>query len=143
MGRTGGGGGERKNGGAPACADLSTGRSSPSNAPRRRTVAECVDQPSHAGRLDGAARVGAAARDGRVVQVGLFGDGRARFRASACATLIAYAEVACELLERGASPASLDAAALQDRLTGVHPDHLERAALVAAALRAAFQKEEP
>lgn len=110
---------------------------------RRRTVAECVDAPSHAGRIVGAVHVGAAARDGRVVEIGVFADGRARFRATACATLIAYAEVACEALEGGATPPGLDAAALQDRLTGVHPDHLERAALVAAALRAAFQKEEP
>jgi hypothetical protein len=109
---------------------------------RRRTVAECVEAPAHAGGLDGAAHVGEAARDGRIVRVGLFTDGRARFLASTCASLIAYAEVACEALEAGVPPRALDAAALQDRLTGVHPGHLERAALVAAALSAAIPKEE-
>jgi hypothetical protein len=112
-------------------------------APVLRTVAGCVDAPDHAGPLDGAASVGAAARDGRIVEIGVFRDGRARFRATTCASLIAYAEVACAALESGVAPAALDAAALQERVTGVHPDHLERAALVAAAVRAAFTPEEP
>jgi hypothetical protein len=106
----------------------------------RRTVAECVDAPAHAGRLDGAVRVGEASRDGRVVRIGLFADGRARFRASSCASLIAFAEVACEAIEAGLSQA-LDADALCARLCGVHPSHLERAALVAAAVRAALAPE--
>lgn len=109
----------------------------------RRTVAECVEAPAHSGHLDGAARVGESSADGRVVRIGVFPDGRARFRASTCASLIAYAEVACEALEAGVPPRALDAAALQGRVRGVHPGHLERAALVAAALRAAFPKEQP
>jgi hypothetical protein len=47
---------------------------------------QCVDAPKHAGRLDGVVRLGEAARDGRLVRVGVFADGRARFRATACAS---------------------------------------------------------
>jgi hypothetical protein len=111
---------------------------------RARSVADCVDLPLHSGPLDGAARVGEAAADGRVVRIGVWrerGALRARYRASTCASLIAYAEVACEALEAGVRPAALDAAALRQRVSGVHPVHRERAALVAAALRAAFQEE--
>jgi hypothetical protein len=102
-----------------------------------------VDRAAHAGPLDGAARIGEAARDGRLVRIGVFADGRARFRASACASLIAYAEVACEALEAGVPPAALDAPALRARVAGVHPSHLERAALVAAAVAAAHPPEAP
>ncbi len=108
---------------------------------RARTVAECVDAPAHAGTLDGAWRVGEAADGGRIVRVGLSRSGgrvRARFRASGCASLIAYAEVACEALEAGARP---DAAALRALLLGVHPRHLDRADLVAAAVAAALAPE--
>ena len=108
---------------------------------RPRTVAECVDDPRHGGRLDGAVRTGEAAGAGRVVQIGVFADGRARFRATSCAALIAYAEVACEALEAGVPPADLDVRALRARVGGVHPDHVERAALVAAAVRAAYPEE--
>jgi hypothetical protein len=100
-----------------------------------------VEAPAHAGRVEGALRVGRAAADGRMVAVGVFVDGRARFRATGCASLIAYAEVACQALEAGVAPATLDAVALRARLIGVHPGHLERAALVAAAVRAAFREE--
>jgi hypothetical protein len=110
--------------------------------PHPRSVADCVESPRHAGPVEGAARIGEALADGRVVRIGVFPDGRARFRATTCASLIAFAEVACEALEAGVAPAALDASALQERLTGVHPDHLERATLVAAAVRAAFPKEE-
>ncbi len=106
-----------------------------------RTVAECVDAPAHAGPLGGAARVGEAAADGRRVRVGLWlGDGRvrARFLATSCASLIAYAEVACEVLEAGARP---DAAALRALVRGVHPRHADRAELVAAAVEAALTPE--
>jgi hypothetical protein len=108
---------------------------------RARTVAECVEAPAHAGALDGAERVGEAASDGRVVRVGVWRDGpvlRARFRASACASLIAYAESACEALEAGARP---DADALRALVVGVHPGHLDRADVVAAAVRAALTPE--
>ena len=51
----------------------------------------------------------------------------ARFRASSCASLIAYAEVACTLLEAGLSPTALDASVLERELSGVHPTHRRRA----------------
>lgn len=108
-----------------------------------RTVAECIAEPRHAGPLDGAARVGAAEEDGRVVRIGVWdarGARRARFRATTCASLIAYAEVACEAIEAGA-PA--DAAALRRLVRGVHPAHEDRAELVAAAVRAALTEEWP
>jgi hypothetical protein len=113
----------------------------PSPTVRARTVAECVDAPAHAGPLAGAARVGEAGACGRIVRVGVWRDGarlRARYRASACASLIAYAEVACEAIEAGARP---DAAALRGLVGGVHPVHLDRADLVAAAVRAALDPE--
>jgi hypothetical protein len=116
-------------------------RASPRLSPR--TVAECVDAPAHAGPLEGAARVGEAASDGRIVRVGIWagaGGVRARFRATACASLVAYAEVACQALEAGARP---DAAALRALVRGVHPSHLARADLVAAAVRAALTPETP
>jgi hypothetical protein len=105
---------------------------------RRRTVAECLDAPEHAGNLQGAERIGEAADDDRTVRIGVFADGRARYRASTCASLIAYAEVACAALEAGVAPSSLDARALRSRVAGVEPGHHDRAALVAGALRAAF-----
>ncbi len=107
-----------------------------------RTVADYVDAPRHAGPLEGAARLGEAAAEGRIVRIGLFADGRARFRASSCASLIAYAEAACEALEAGVAPGRLDAAALRDRVTGVHPVHQDLAALVAAAVADAVPEEE-
>lgn len=104
---------------------------------------EYVEAPRHAGSLEGAVRTGEAAAGGRLVRIGVFADGGVRFRATTCASLIAYAEAACEALEAGVPPAALDARALRARVTGVHPDHLERAALVAAAIRAAFATEQP
>jgi hypothetical protein len=118
-------------------------RMPPPGAPaaRARTVAERVEAPAHAGPLDGAPRVGEAGAEGRIVRVGVWRDGarvRARFRASACASLIAYAEAACEALEAGVRP---DAAALRALVRGVHPRHLDRADLVAAAVRGALPEE--
>ena len=113
----------------------------PASPVRARAVAECIDAPAHAGPLGGAARVGEAAAEGRIVRLGVWRDGdavRARFRASACASLIAYAETACEALEAGARP---DAGALRALVLGVHPRHLDRADLVAAAVRAALTPE--
>jgi hypothetical protein len=107
-----------------------------------RSVAEHVSDPHHAGPLDGAA-VGEAAGGNRLlVRVGLWRDAagriaRARYRATTCATLIAYAEAACALLEAGEAPAGIDAERLRRRVTGVHPVHHDRADLVAAAIRAA------
>jgi hypothetical protein len=107
-----------------------------------RTVADWVDRACHAGPLHGAVRVGEASAGGRLVRIGLFPDGRARFRATSCASLLAYAEAACAALEAGVAPARLDAAALRARVDGVHPVHLDRAALVAAAL-ARLESPEP
>jgi hypothetical protein len=78
-----------------------------------------------------------------MVRIGLFGDGAARFRATSCASLIAYAEVACEAIEAGEPAAAGDPAALRGRLRGVHPIHRGRAALVAQAARAALGALEP
>jgi hypothetical protein len=111
--------------------------------PQRRTVAECLDDPAHAGPLEGALRIGEGARAGRLVRIGLWRHGtglRARFRATSCASLIAYAEVACAALEAGAVP---DAPMLRAALRGVHPAHEERADIVAAAVRAALTEERP
>ena len=75
-----------------------------------RTVAECLSDPAHAGPLDGATRVGRAGVGDRLVALGLWTQGdrivRARFRATSCASLIAYAEVACAALEGGLPPAA-------------------------------------
>jgi hypothetical protein len=109
-----------------------------------RSVADHVGDPRHAGPLDGADAVGEAAGGERLlVRVGLWReDGRVvhvRYRASACASLVAYAEAACGLLEAGLAPARLDAAALREEVAGVHPVHYDRAALVAAAVRRASE----
>jgi NifU-like protein involved in Fe-S cluster formation len=113
-----------------------------------RTVADCLFDPAHAGPLEGATRVGRASEGDRAVAVGLWTQGerivRARFRATSCASLIAYAEVACAALEAGTPPAALDSTRLRASLAGVHPGHLVRADLVAAAIRAAvLTGEEP
>jgi hypothetical protein len=102
-------------------------------------VGDLVADPRHAGALEDAPRVGEAAADGRIVRIGLWTRGtevrRARFMASSCASLIAYAEAACRLVEAGALPPDGDhAAALRRTVAGVHPIHLGRADLVAAAL---------
>lgn len=111
-----------------------------------RTVSQIVGAPAHAGPLEGAERLGEAAGGARLlVRLGLWLEGgrvaRARFRATTCAALIAYADTACALLERGA-PAEPDAADLRARVAGVHPVHFDRAELVAAAIRAALHPED-
>jgi NifU-like protein involved in Fe-S cluster formation len=104
-----------------------------------RTVSEHLADPRHAGPLDGAARVGEAASGDRLlvrVALWLAADGRvtrARFRATTCASLIAYADAACALAEAGGS-ACLDAERLRGAVRGVHPVHHDRAELVALAL---------
>ena len=111
----------------------------------RPRVSDLVFDPRHAGPFDGAAAIGeAGAPDRLLVRVGLWLEGsrvvRARYRATTCAALIAYAEAACVALERGADPAAMDAAALQDAVAGVHPVHHDRAALVARAVHAAHAR---
>jgi hypothetical protein len=115
----------------------------PAPALAARTVAEWIDRACHAGPVQGAARVGEASADGRLVRIGLFPDGRARFRATSCASLLAYAEAACEALEAGVPPSRLDEAALRARVAGVHPSHHERAGLVADALARLTTPERP
>jgi NifU-like protein involved in Fe-S cluster formation len=104
-------------------------------------VADHLQDPRHAAPLLGADLVGQASEEGRTVQLGLWLEGGkvtvARFRASSCASLIAYAEVACTLLEAGLSPKALDAGVLERELSGVHPSHRRRAEIVARAARAA------
>ena len=104
-------------------------------------VADHLQDPRHAAPLSGADPVGQASEEERTVQVGAMTEGGevtvARFRASSCASLIAYAEVACTLLEAGLSPTALDASVLERELSGVHPTHRRRAEIVARAARAA------
>jgi hypothetical protein len=100
------------------------------------TVAALVDAALHAGPLDAATLRGAADGGGRRVEVGLWLEAgrvaRARFRATSCASLIAYAEAACRLAE-DQPPGALPAGRLRAAVAGVHPGHLDRADLVSLA----------
>ena len=105
-------------------------------------AADLVFDLRHAAALEGAAVVGEAAGGERlVVRIGLWLDAgrviRARFRATTCPALLAYAEAACALAEARGDLAGIDEAALRREVEGVHPVHRGRAALVADALRAA------
>jgi hypothetical protein len=108
---------------------------------------ELLSDPAHGGPLDGAAAQGEARRADRLVRVGVWREGgqvvRARFQATVCAPLVAYAEAACRALEAGV--VDLPASALHARVRGIHPGHRDRAALVAAAVRGALSQppEEP
>ena len=111
------------------------------------SVADRLAGLRFAGAVDGAAAVGEASGGERLlVRIGLWVQAgrvtRARFRASTCASLLAYADAACERLEAGDAPAGLDAEALRGAVSGVHPVHHDRAALVAAAVRAAWRAAE-
>jgi NifU-like protein involved in Fe-S cluster formation len=110
---------------------------------QHRTVSEHVADPRHAAvALDGAAVVGEAGARRLLVRLGVWRlEGRvvrARYRVSTCASLIAYAEVACALLEAGTPPSEIHSARLRAEVPGVHPVHLDRADLVASAVRATF-----
>ena len=113
-----------------------------------RSVADHVADPRHAGPVDGAPLTGAAAGASRlVVRLGLWLDeagrvARARYRASTCASLIAYAEAACTLAEAGEEPSCVDAKRLRGAVSGVHPVHHDRADLVALALSRALAHRE-
>jgi NifU-like protein involved in Fe-S cluster formation len=110
-----------------------------------RTVAEHLADPCHGGEVAGAPRSGTASGERRLlVRVGLWTDRadrvvRARYQATTCASLIAYAEAACALLEGGEDPRALDAPRIRAAVRGVHPIHHDRAALVALALSRALQ----
>ena len=114
---------------------------------RLPTVSELVEDARHGGGLAGASRVGEAAAEGRVVRVGLWSAPsgavtRARFAATTCASLVAYAEAACRLAEANVLAGARDLAALlRASVAGVHPRHLGRADLVAAALARALPSE--
>jgi hypothetical protein len=102
------------------------------------TVAEHLAQLRFAAPLHGADAAGEAVRGSLVVQVGIWRDAggtvvRARYRASTCAALIAYAEAACALVEQHGTGA-ITAARLRASVRGVHPIHDERAQLVAEAI---------
>ncbi len=106
-------------------------------------VADLLSDPRHAGPLLGAPAAGAAREGDRQVEVGLWLDPagrveRARFRATSCAALIAYAEAACSLAE-ASGRAGVPADRIREAVTGVHPLHRGRAELVARAFAAAEQ----
>jgi hypothetical protein len=109
------------------------------------SVADLVFAPRHAGGLEGATHLGEATGGERLlVRIGVWRGGadaalQARFKASTCASLIAYADVACGLIEAGDDAGACDPSALRTRVRGVHPVHLDRADLVARACRAALQ----
>lgn len=108
------------------------------------TVAQLVDHPLHAGPLAGASRFGEAVGGERlVVRIGVWIDGagrviRARFRATTCASLIAYAEAACTLVERERRATPISPGRLREEVAGVHPLHRDRAELVSRALASAL-----
>lgn len=111
-----------------------------------RTVAEHVEDPRYAGPIGDAPLAGEAAGPPRLlVRLGLWIDregrvSRARYRATTCASLIAYAEAACALAEAGADLRALDARRLRGAVAGVHPVHHDRADLVAVALSRALAR---
>ena len=83
-------------------------------AVRRRSVGDLVSHPIHAGDVREAPLRGQASRPDRlVVWLGLWPGApgaptRARFKAATCASLLAFAELTCELLEDGAAPETID-----------------------------------
>jgi hypothetical protein len=99
--------------------------------------------------LDGASLTGEAAGGERLmVRLGLWlgADGRvvrARYRATTCASLIAYAEAACALAEAGQDLSRIDAGRLRGEVGAVHPVHHGRADLVALALSRAWGNRAP
>ncbi len=117
---------------------LNAARVGDPRVPRR--VADHLSDPRHAGAVAGATRVGESCDERRlVVRIGLWIDVRghvvrARFQATTCAALIAYADAACALLEAGEDPHRLDEAGVRASVAGVHPVHHDRAALVARAI---------
>ncbi|MFT3913041.1 MAG: hypothetical protein QM704_02810 [Anaeromyxobacteraceae bacterium] len=115
------------------------------SAPRAAvpTAGDLLSDPAHGGPLDGPHVLGEARAGDRFVRVGLWLDGRgwvarARFQATVCASLVAYAEAACRALEAGVT--DLGPAALQARVRGIHPAHRDRAAIVAAAVLDALSR---
>ena len=114
-----------------------------------RAIADLVADPRYAGPVDGAALVGEAAGGNRLlVRVGLWLDARgrvsrARYRATTCASLIGYAEVACGLAEAGGPPQAIGAERVRAAVAGVHRLPRDRADLVALALSRALERRLP
>jgi NifU-like protein involved in Fe-S cluster formation len=109
-----------------------------------RRVSSLIDDPLHAGPLDGASVVGQAEHGG-LVTIGLWLDAedrvvRARFRATSCPALVAYAEAACALAEADGADRALDAARIRACVSGVHPVHHDRADAVALAFTRALPR---
>jgi len=113
-----------------------------------RRVSSLIDDPRHAGALDGASVTGHAELGG-IVRVGLWLDGegrvtRARFRATSCPALVAYAEAACALTEGERLGRGPTADEVRAAVSGVHPVHRDRALAVALAFeRALSTKSNP
>ena len=125
--------------------DVPPGAAGANMEPMPQSVADHVADPRHAGPLSGADGLGEASDgEGRLVRVGLWRGShgavvRARFVATTCPSLIAYAEAACRLAEEAAlgGPGSI-AERIRAAVAGVHPGHRHRAELVALALRRAL-----
>ena len=110
-----------------------------------RRVSELIGDPAHRGQLDGATCVGEAELGG-IVRIGLWFDAsgairRARFRATTCAALVAYAEAACALAEGEARARAPSAERIRAAVTGVHPAHHALADAVALAFTRALAKQ--
>ncbi|MFL5270776.1 MAG: hypothetical protein ACJ79E_01730 [Anaeromyxobacteraceae bacterium] len=109
-----------------------------------RSVSDLVANACHAAPLDGATCRGEAGAEPRLlVHVGLWvaEDGRvarARYRATTCAALVAYAEAACTLLEERGPVAAVEPAHLRRAVKDAHPVHHDRADLVALAVARAL-----
>ena len=107
----------------------------------RQTVSDFLSDIRHGGSLDGASAIGEAVGEPHlIVRVALWRDTlghitQARWRANTCATLIAYAELACDLIENGIALDEISSERLQAGVLGVHPQLRERADLVARAVR--------
>jgi hypothetical protein len=107
-------------------------------------ASELIDDPAHCGVFEGASVAGEAERAG-IVRIALWLDAqgavqRARFRATSCPALIAYAEAACRLAETtecGHQGPTADR--IRAAVAGVHPIHRDRADAVALAFERALQ----
>ena len=107
------------------------------------TMAERLANLCHQGALHGSTVSAEASRAGRhFVQVGLWIDGerirRARFMASDCEALNAYADLACQLIEAGVPIEAIDVRRLCRHLPGFDPVDETCAELVVEAFRSAL-----
>jgi hypothetical protein len=111
----------------------------------RPSVSALFSTSEHATSLDGAQLRGRAFDlERRAVELGIWLDEegrvvRAAWRATTCVALMACAERTCQLLEEGRAPSALDAIAIARYIDDLHPAQLDRAHLVARALRTALE----